>query len=64
MIEISQIIAELRILEENIDEEKEHTRLTLRVACQMRGEYRTKLKEWQEWQEWQKGEENEQNDSE
>ena len=56
MIEISQIIAELGILEENIGEEKEKTRLTLRVACQILGEYRTKLKEWQEWK---KGEENE-----
>lgn len=45
MIEIKQIIAELRILEENIGEEKEHTRLTLRVAMQLLDEYRTKLKE-------------------
>lgn len=45
MIEINQIIAELRILEENIDEEKEHTKLTLGVAMQLLGEYRNLLKE-------------------
>lgn len=45
MIEINQIIAELRILEENIGEEKECTRLTLDVAIQLLGEYKAKLKE-------------------
>lgn len=45
MVEINQIIAELRILEENIGEEKEHTKLTLGVAMQLLGEYRTMLKE-------------------
>lgn len=45
MIEINQIISELRILEENIDEKKEHTKLTLRVAMQLLGEYRNLLKE-------------------
>lgn len=43
MIEINQIIAELRILQENIGEEKEHTRLTLDVAIQLLGEYKRKL---------------------
>ena len=45
MIEIGQIIAELKILEENIGEDKESTRLTLRVAMQLLDEYRTMLKE-------------------
>lgn len=45
MIEINQIIAELRILKENIDEEKEYTRLTLDVAIQLLGEYKNKLRE-------------------
>ena len=45
MIEIGQIIAELKILEENIGEEKEHTRLTLDVAIQLLNEYRNKLKD-------------------
>lgn len=43
MIEISQIMAELRILAENIGEEKEHTQTTLYVAIQLLGEYRQKL---------------------
>lgn len=45
MVEINHIISELRIIEENIDEEKEHTKLTLCVAAQLLGEYRTMLKE-------------------
>lgn len=43
--QINQIIAELRILQENIGEEKEHTRLTLDVAIQLLGEYKLKLRE-------------------
>lgn len=48
MVEIGQIISELRIIEENIGEEKESTRLTLRVAMQLLDEYRTKLKDCKE----------------
>lgn len=45
MTEINQVIAELKILEENIGEEKENTRLTLRVAMQLLNEYRDMLNE-------------------
>lgn len=45
MVEISQIIAELKILEENIGEEKTSTRLTLSVAIQLLDEYKRMLKE-------------------
>lgn len=47
MVDINHIIAELRIIEENIDEEKYHTKLTLQVAMQLLGEYRNMLKEQQ-----------------
>ena len=44
MDEINNIISELRIMEENIDEKKEHTKLTLRVAVQLLDRYRDMLK--------------------
>lgn len=38
--DITQIMGELRILEENIGEEKEATKLTLSVAIQFLNDYR------------------------
>lgn len=42
--EVGQIRSELRIISENIGEEKEHTRLTIDVAIQLLEEYRRTLR--------------------